>query len=114
MGQRIIITEDEKKNIQSLYEDFTGIEDGKIGYETSSGDKVLYKITHPASNFDVIKFNMNNGTFKIKGNFLAGTHEGEISGEKLNYITNNMDNGKESFKIMVGKKEDTEITFEKI
>lgn len=40
MGQRIIISEEEKKDIKSLYEDFTGIKDGKIEYVTSS-DKIL-------------------------------------------------------------------------
>ena len=39
MDKRIVISEEEIKDIKSLYEDFTGIKDGKIEYVTSSGKK---------------------------------------------------------------------------
>ena len=114
MGQRIIISEEEKKDIKSLYEDFTGIKDGKIEYVTSSGKKLLYKVYHPASNFDVVNFNMDTGEFKLDGNFVAGDPEGVISKDKLNMIIKNMESAQKKFKIKVGKDDDKEITFEQV
>ena len=113
MGKRIIISEEEKKNIKSLYEDFSGVKDGKIEYVTSNGQTVLYRITHPMSDFDVISFDIETGEFKLDGNWVAGDPEGTISPEKLKIITDNMDRGVDEFKIPVGKK-DTEITFKKV
>lgn len=116
MGKRIIISEEEKKHILDKYqlnEGFSDIKDGRIEYITSSGEKVLYKITHPVSDFDVVEFDMDTGEFKLDGNFVVGDHEGVISSDKLQLIINNMDKGLESFDIQVGEK-DTKITFERI
>jgi len=113
MGKRIIISEEEKKNIKSLYEDFSGVKDGKIEYVTSNGQTVLYRITHPMSDFDVISFDIKTGEFKLDGNFVAGDPEGTISPEKLKLIIDNMDKGVAEFSIPVGKK-NTEITFIKV
>jgi len=112
MGKRIILSEEEKKNIKSLYEDFTGVKDGKIEYVTSNGQTVLYKITHPVSSFKVVSFDIETGDFKLDGNWAAGDPEGTISAEKLKIITDNMDRGVDKFKIPVGKL-DTQITFVK-
>lgn len=115
MGKRIIISEEEKKNIKSLYEDFRGLKDGKIEYVTSNGETVLYRITHPMSDFKVISFDIKTGEFKLDGNFVAGDPEGTISPEKLKIITDNMDSVVEKFEIPVGNgKKNTEITFEKV
>ena len=116
MGKRIIISEEEKRHILGKYqlnEDFSGIKDGKIEYVTSSGQKVLYKITHPVSDFDVVEFDINTGKFKLDGNFVAGDHEGVISKDKLKIITDNMEKGLASFDIQVGEK-NTTITFKRI
>ena len=116
MGKRIIISEEEKKDILGKYqlnEDFSGIKDGKIEYITSSGEKVLYEIKHTLSDLDVVEFNINTGDFTLEGNLFVGTHTGVISKDKLKIITDNMEKGVESFDIEVGEK-NTKITFERI
>ena len=96
--------------VKHLSEDFTGIKNGNIQYTTKGGKNLEYKVTHPMSDFEVIEFNMKDGKFKLKGNFLAGEQVGVIHPNILSQIETNMEQAKPSFDV-VTKKEGQKVTF---
>ena len=96
--------------VKHLDEEFTGIKNGNIQYTTKGGKNLEYKVTHPMSDFEVIEFNMKDGKFKLKGNFLAGEQVGVIHPNILSQIETNMEQSKPSFDV-VTKKEGQKVTF---
>ena len=96
--------------VKHLDEDYKGIKNGNILFTTNGGKNLQYKVTHPMSDFEVVEFNMKDGKFKLKGNFLAGEQVGVIHPNVLSQIVANMEQAKPSFDVTT-KKEGQKITF---
>lgn len=76
---------------------FKGIKDGMIHYGDSK-----YKLSHPISDLDVIDFNLKDGKWKVKGNFVVGTKEGVIKSHVLKHIVDGMNKQSETIKFPLG------------
>jgi len=76
---------------------FKGINDGMVHYGNSK-----YKLSHPMSDLDVIKFDLDSGYWKVKGNFLVGVKEGNINPKVLKHIVDEMNKQSETIKFPLG------------
>ena len=74
-----------------------GIKDGMVHYGNSK-----YKLSHPMSDLDVIKFDLDSGYWKVKGNFLVGVKEGNINPKVLKHIVDEMNKQSETIKFPLG------------
>ena len=76
---------------------FKGIKDGMVHYGNSK-----YKLSHPVSDLDVIDFNLKDGKWKVKGNFIVGTKEGVIKPNVLKHIVDEMNKQSDAIKFPLG------------
>lgn len=76
---------------------FKGVNDGMIHYGNSR-----YKLSHPISDLEVIDFNIKDGSFKVKGNFVVGTKEGVMKPHVLKHVVKELDNESETIVFPLG------------
>ena len=76
---------------------FKGIEDGMVHYGNSK-----YKLSHPISDLNVLDFNLKDGYWKVKGNFMVGTKEGVIKSHVLKHIVDELNKQSETIKFPLG------------
>ena len=127
MGKRIILSENEKNNIKSLYEDIEGVENGNIKYKNKEGEDFTFSVNHPIiGKLPVLKFDTNTWDYifepswsqraaiKASGSGSSLNNNGQIVGSveqsKRGDILNNMELGK-SF---VMKTNQGTLTFEQV
>ena len=84
-------------NEQSISAMFKGIKDGMVHYGNSK-----YKLSHPVSDLDVLEFDLDNGYWKVEGNFLVGVKEGNINPKVLKHIVDEMNKQSETIKFPLG------------
>jgi len=110
MGNRIVISENEKNNIKSLYEDIEGVENGNIKYKNKEGKVFKFSVNHPLiGKLPVAKFDTNTWDYifepswtqkaliRTSGSGDSLNSKGQIVGtveqSKRGDILNNMESG---------------------
>jgi len=76
---------------------FKGVDKGMVHYKDNS-----YKLSHPVSDLDVLDFNLTNGYFKVKGNFVVGVKEGTIKPHVLKHIVDELNKDSKVIKFPLG------------
>ena len=110
MGQRIIISEEERKDIQSLYEAIEGVQKGNIIYKNKDGKEFEFSVNHPIiGRLKVKEFDTNTWnyvfspswtqvtTIKLSGKGGLNDNDeivGNVERQKRSEIINNMELGK--------------------